>query len=114
VTKNVTEAVRHLEDAAKLGHTDAKTALGHHAYHTEKNYTKAAAYWQECYNEAQNIYCAHNLVCSARNLIEKNKQFFFCRVIYGQWVIILLNTKKIMQKLGIIIYKLLIKDKSIR
>ncbi len=64
----------------KLGFNDARIALGssairskqfektlcdhlgHHVYNVEKNYTKAAKYWQDCYDQNQNMYCAHNLV----------------------------------------------------
>ena len=62
IKKNITEGVRHIEDAVKHGYHDAKNALGYHAYNIEKNYTKAAKYWQQCYDQNNNIFCAYNLV----------------------------------------------------
>ena len=36
--------------------------LGYHAYEIEKNYTKAAHYWKECFDRTYDVHCAHNLV----------------------------------------------------
>ncbi|CAF4827313.1 unnamed protein product [Rotaria sp. Silwood1] len=59
--QNVTEAVRQIEKAVERGLLGAKVALGYHAYEIEKNYTKAAQYWKECFEQTHDAYCAHNL-----------------------------------------------------
>ncbi|CAF1008906.1 unnamed protein product [Rotaria sordida] len=59
--QNVTEAVRQIEKAVEHGFLGAKVALGYHAYEIEKNYTKAAQYWKECFEQTHDANCAHNL-----------------------------------------------------
>ncbi|CAF0804952.1 unnamed protein product [Adineta ricciae] len=59
--QNVTEAIRQIEQAVEHGYLGAQVALGFHAYEIEKNYTKAAYYWQNCFDKTYDIHCAHNL-----------------------------------------------------
>ncbi|UJR27496.1 hypothetical protein I4U23_008780 [Adineta vaga] len=61
IKKNVTEAIRQIEKAVEHGYLGAQVALGYHAYEIEKNYTKAAQYWQDCFDRTHDIHCAHNL-----------------------------------------------------
>lgn len=58
----MTAAIQHLEKAVEHGYAGAQVALGFHAYENEKNYTKAAKYWQQCFDETYDQHCAHNLV----------------------------------------------------
>ncbi|CAF0831328.1 unnamed protein product [Didymodactylos carnosus] len=59
--KNMTKGVEHFNKAVEKGFYGAYVALGWHAYEIEKNYTKAAYYWMECYNRLKDAHCAHNL-----------------------------------------------------
>ncbi|CAM4859821.1 unnamed protein product [Rotaria socialis] len=59
--KNVAEAIQHIEKAVEHGYLGAKVALGYHAYEIERNYTKAAQYWKECFDQTHDAHCAHNL-----------------------------------------------------
>ncbi|CAF1929045.1 unnamed protein product [Rotaria magnacalcarata] len=59
--KNIAKAIQHIEKAVEHGYLGAKVALGYHAYEIERNYTKAAQYWKECFDQTRDANCAHNL-----------------------------------------------------
>ena len=47
---------------------------GYHAYEIEKNYTKAAQYWKDCFDRIYDMNCAHNLVRSRIHRHDREKQ----------------------------------------
>lgn len=58
--KNLSGAVESLQAAAKFQHPEALNTLGWHALEIEKNFTKAADYFQKAYSRG-NKDAAYNL-----------------------------------------------------
>jgi TPR repeat protein len=49
---------------------------GYYAYEIERNYTKAAQYWKECFDRTHDANCAHNLVRFSLPLFIFEKTFY--------------------------------------